>query len=131
MAVSCTSDGDPTTPGATTPGATESCPDSVCGATVTLADGAAYQGECRPVAEDQLDVWLSTAEPPKARAIAGVASVEAVAFLHREVEGCGEWSLALADGLSASRAASIREEVDRGVERFGVTASPKVEGEEH
>lgn len=90
-----------------------------------MADGATFIAECRPVAEDQLDVWLDTSGQPKARAIAGIAHVEAVAFLHAEVEGCGRWSLALAEDLSSTRSESVRDEVDRGVDLFGMTASPK------
>lgn len=100
----------------------------MCAAEVTIDDGTTFIGECRPVAEDQLDVWLETSGPPQARAIAGIARVEAVAFNHPEVEGCGNWSLALAEGLSPARGASIQEEVDRGVALFGMTASPKPPG---
>lgn len=85
----------------------------------------AYAVVCRPVAEWLTDVDLPTKPgEPKIKAIAGVARVQAVAVLANDEAGCGLWTLALAEGLSPETTASIEDEVARGVERFGVTASP-------
>lgn len=84
-----------------------------------------YVMECVPVAEALVDVELPHEPGRRAlRAITGVSSTQAVAVLWREPEGCGLWTLALAEGLSDETSTSIRDEVERGVQRFGVTASP-------
>lgn len=84
-----------------------------------------YALECVPVAEALVDIELPHEPGRRAlRAIAGISSTQAVAVLWREPEGCGQWALAIADDLMDDTAASVREEVARGVERFGVTASP-------
>jgi len=90
-----------------------------------VSGDARYLLECMPVAEALVDVELPH-EPGRRtlRAITGVSSTQAVAVLWREPDGCGLWTLALAQGLSDETSTSIRDEIGRGVQRFGVTASP-------
>jgi len=104
--------------------ATRCSPGQDCRIQVVSGD-ARYALECLPVAEALVDIELPH-EPGRRglRAIVGVSSTQAVAVLWRDPGGCGEWALALADGLSEATAMSIRDEVTRGVKRFGVTASP-------
>lgn len=102
----------------------EKCePGPGCVVDVTSA-GIDYLLECRPVAEALIDVDLPHDGSRPVKAIAGVSSTQGVAAMWRDPEGCGLWVLALADGLAPGTADAIREEMDRGVERFGVTASP-------
>jgi hypothetical protein len=104
--------------------------DSVASTTVSIpasvtSGSTTYALVCRPVAEWLTDVDLPRRPgEPKLKAIAGVAHVQAVAVLVDDAAGCGLWTLALADGLSPSAVTSIEDEMARGVERFGVTASP-------
>lgn len=96
-----------------------------------MSDGTPYVVECRPVAEALVDVELPREEGARAiRAIAGVASVHGVAVLWKAPGGCGLWVLALADGITPEVAAAVRDEVARGVDRFGVTASPVPQDED-
>jgi hypothetical protein len=121
--VACTGDGKdlesprPQAPSCTNEGAT-------CGLEVETR-GVRYEVACLPVAEAWVDIDLPR-EPgqPRIKAIAGVAWSQGVAVWWNDPGGCGLWALALADGLTPGTATSIRDEVERGVERFGVTASP-------
>jgi hypothetical protein len=89
-----------------------------------VSDGTTYQLECRPVAESLVDVELPRETGRPIRAIAGVSSIHAVAVVWRDPAGCGQWVLALAEGLGTETAEAIRDEMGRGIDRFGVTASP-------
>lgn len=91
---------------------------------LAVSSGTTYRLECRPVPEALIDVDLPRETGRPIRAIAGVSSTQGIAVMWREPAGCGQWVLALANGLSGQAAGSIREEMERGVERFGVTASP-------
>jgi hypothetical protein len=85
----------------------------------------AFGVSCQPVAEALTDIDLPHhAGEPRIKAIAGVARVQGVAVYLEEPKGCGLWALGLAEGLSARAAGAIREEVRRGVGRFGITATP-------
>lgn len=108
------------------PAPTGSVASSTAPAATRLTSGTiTYTLVCRPVAEWLTDVDLPEKPgEPKVKAIAGVAHVQAVAVLANDEAGCGLWTLALADGLSPAMATSIEDEMARGVERFGVTASP-------
>jgi hypothetical protein len=87
--------------------------------------GVHFEATCLPVAEALVDVDLPRGPgQPRIKAITGIAWSQGVAVLRNEAGGCGLWVLALADGLTPDTASSIRGEVSRGVERFGVTASP-------
>jgi len=90
-----------------------------------VVEGITYDVSCSPVAEALVDVELPhpTGEP-KIRAITGLWDHQAVAVLANDAQGCGVWALGLAEGLSPEVAAAIDAEVGRGVEHFGVTASP-------
>ena len=93
-------------------------------ATVAV-DGRTYDVSCTPVAEALVDIDLPhAAGTPKIRAITGLWDQQAIAVLANDASGCGIWSLGLAEGLSSEATQQIREEVTRGVETFGVTASP-------
>lgn len=94
-----------------------------CVVDITSA-GVEYRLECRPVPEALIDVELPHDGSRPVKAIAGVSSTQGVAAMWRDPEGCGLWVLALAGDLTPATADAIREEMDRGVERFGVTASP-------
>lgn len=87
--------------------------------------GVTYGVACQPVPEALVDVDLPK-QPgtPRLKAIAGVARSQGIAVLWDEPTGCGLWALALAEGLMPETDTAIRDEVARGVERFGVTASP-------
>ena len=117
---SCTrGDGDtnvPTTPG---PSSSSSIPSTV------EAMGITFDVRCTPVAEALVDIELPrpTGEP-RLRAITGVWDHQGIAVLANDARGCGVWALGLAEGLSSEASAAIGDEVARGVERFGVTASP-------
>ena len=89
------------------------------------AMGITFEVRCTPVAEALVDIELPrpTGEP-KLRAITGVWDHQGIAVLANDARGCGVWALGLAEGLSSEASAAIGEEVARGVERFGVTASP-------
>lgn len=102
-------------------------PPSLTGAahTTVVAEGVTYEVACSPVAEALVDVELPHAPgEPKIRAITGLWDRQAVAVLANDAPGCGVWTLGLAEGLSPEVAAAIVGEVGRGVEHFGVTASP-------
>jgi hypothetical protein len=115
---SCTQ-GDVSVP--TTPGTSSS---SSIPSTVE-AMGITFDVRCTPVAEALVDVELPhpTGEP-RLRAITGVWDHQGIAVLANDARGCGVWALGLAEGLSQEASAAIGDEVARGVERFGVTASP-------
>lgn len=119
----CTGDGDaePSVRG----GSDRRCipgPDCTLEAT---SEGVTYTLGCVAVPEALVDIELPREAGRRAiRAIAGVSSTQGVAVMWRDPTGCGEWVLALAEGLSADAAGSIRDEMARGVARFGVTASP-------
>jgi hypothetical protein len=84
-----------------------------------------YEVMCTPVAEALVDVELPRdAGSPRTRAITGVWDAQAVAVLAGDPKECGVWALGLAEGLTVATAEAIQAEVMRGVERFGVTASP-------
>jgi hypothetical protein len=89
------------------------------------AMGITFDVRCTPVAEALVDVELPhpTGEP-RLRAITGVWDHQGIAVLANDARGCGVWALGLAEGLSQEASAAIGDEVARGVERFGVTASP-------
>lgn len=86
--------------------------------------GVTYEVACQAVPEALVDVDLPK-QPgtPRLRAVAGIARSQGIAVLWDQPGGCGLWVLALAEGLTAATASSIRDEVARGVGRFGVTAS--------
>ena len=126
----CTGDGDvlPTARDSTA----RCIPGPECPGEAT-SDGVTYLLECEAVPEVLVDIELPREPGRRAiRAIAGVSSSQGVAAMWRDPAGCGEWILGLAEGLSPETAGSIRDEMARGVERFGVTASPTPEqpGEE-
>lgn len=120
-APSCTRDS-----ASSTPTATASCGsnDPICEESLVEVEGTVYRVECAPVPRALVDVMLTGEGGRPVRAIAGVSSSQAVAVLWRDPSGCGEFALALADGLSAPAATLIREEMARAVKRFGVTLSP-------
>ena len=117
---SCThGDADTTTP--TTPGSSSS---SSLPSTVK-AMGITFDVRCTPVAEALVDIELPRpAGEPKLRAITGVWDHQGIAVLANDARGCGVWALGLANDLSPEASAAIGDEVARGVEHFGVTASP-------
>jgi hypothetical protein len=111
-AVSCTSTTSTTTPSpAPTPAA------------VRFA-GIRFDVGCAPVAEALIDIELPHHGQPKMRAITGLWDHQALAVLRNDPKGCGVWTLALATDLSGATSRQIQEETARGVEIFGVTASP-------
>jgi hypothetical protein len=120
VAVACTRSVDPTAspPDGCVPG-TPACD------TVVSAGGVNYVVQCAAVAEDLTDVELG-AQPGigKIRAITGIAHAQGVAVRADDPEGCGVWTLALARDLSGAAEIAVREEVARGVERFGAASSP-------
>ena len=106
----------PTTPAATS---SSSLPSTV------QALGITFDVRCTPVAEALVDIELPRlAGEPKLRAITGVWDHQGIAVLANDARGCGVWALGLANDLSAEASAAIGDEVARGVEHFGVTASP-------
>jgi hypothetical protein len=89
------------------------------------AMGITFDVRCTPVAEALVDIELPRpAGQPRLRAITGVWDHQGIAVLANDARGCGVWALGLADDLSLEASAAIGDEVARGVERFGVTASP-------
>lgn len=108
---------------ACTPKTTTSPPPSPEPETVTFA-GIRFDVGCAPVAEALIDIELPHRGQPKMRAITGLWDHQAVAVLANDPKGCGVWTLALAAGLSAATRTQIQDETARGVEVFGVTASP-------
>jgi hypothetical protein len=86
--------------------------------------GLHFDVQCTPVAEALVDIELPHEGQPAMRAITGLWAHQAVAVLANDPKGCGLWSLAVATGLSATTKTQIEEEAARGVEHFGVTASP-------
>lgn len=117
----CTTGG---TTGSTSPQPSCLADDPSCADVGVSVDGRSYRIECQPVAEALTDVVLGRDGGRPVRAIAGVSSTQGVAVLWRDPAGCGLFALALARDLSEDTAQLIRDEVARGVERFGVTASP-------
>ena len=117
---SCTRGGaDATTPTVPASNLSGSLPPTV------KAMGITFDVHCTPVAEALIDIELPRpAGEPKLRAITGVWDHQGIAVLANDARGCGVWALGLADDLSPEASAAIGEEVARGVERFGVTASP-------
>ena len=106
----------PTTPAATS---SSSLPSTV------QAMGITFDVRCTPVAEALVDIELPRlAGEPKLRAITGVWDHQGIAVLANDARGCGVWALGLANDLSPEASAAIGDEVARGVEHFGVTASP-------
>jgi len=98
-----------------------------CTVTVVVRD-VTYELRCQPVAEALVDVDLPRRSgQPKVKAIAGVSWTQAVAVQSDDPSGCGLWALGLAAGLSRTTADSILAEIARGVQAFGVTASPMPE----
>jgi hypothetical protein len=93
------------------------------GTTVRFA-GIRFDVGCAPVAEALTDIDLPHRGQPKMRAITGLWDHQAVAVLANDPKGCGVWTLALASGLSAGTQQQIQDETAKGVEIFGVTASP-------
>jgi len=90
-----------------------------------VAMGITFEVRCAPVAEALVDIELPhPAGEPRLRAITGVWDHQAIAVLANDAHGCGVWALGLANGVSPESSAAIVDEVARGVERFGVTASP-------
>ena len=90
-----------------------------------LVEGTTYDVSCSPVAEALVDVELPhPSGGPKVRAITGLWDKQAVAVLANDATACGVWTLGLAESLSPETSAAIRGEVERGVQDFGVTASP-------
>jgi hypothetical protein len=109
----CTSSEPDTTPS----------PSSQQQATVRF-DGIRFEVGCTPVAEALVDIELPRAGQPKLRSITGLWDHQAVAVIANDPKGCGVWTLGLAAGLSEEARSQIQVEVARGVEDFGVTASP-------
>ena len=115
---SCTR-GDVSVPTTPTPSSSTSVPPTV------EAMGITFDVRCTPVAEALVDIELPhPAGQPRLRAITGVWDHQGIAVLANDARGCGVWALGLAEGLSSEASAAIGDEVARGVERFGVTASP-------
>jgi len=117
---SCTrSDADTGTPTAPTSSSSSSLPSTV------ESMGITFDVRCTPVAEALVDIELPRpAGEPKLRAITGVWDHQGIAVLANDAHGCGVWALGLANDLSPEASAAIGDEVARGVEHFGVTASP-------
>jgi len=112
------------TPGTTTTLTLPPTPSGSLPPTVAVV-GVTFDVSCSPVAEALVDVELPhPSGAPKVRAITGLWDHQAVAVLANDAKGCGVWALGLAQGLSPETAAAIRGEVERGVQDFGVTASP-------
>jgi len=101
------------------------------GPTTVRFHGVQFDVECAPVAEALIDIELPHHGQPKMRAITGLWDRQAVAVLANDPKGCGLWALAVATELSAEAKAQIQEETARGVEIFGVTASPVPHDEGH
>ena len=119
VTASCTADATTTTGAGPTPSTSHPLPQTVS------VRGRTYDVECLPVAEALVDIELPhPAGQPKLRAITGLWDRQAVAVLANDAQGCGVWVLGLAEGLSEEASAAITDEVARGVEHFGVTASP-------
>ena len=115
---SCTR-GDTSVPTTPAPSSSTSIPSTV------EAMGITFDVRCTPVAEALVDIELPRpAGQPRLRAITGVWDHQGIAVLANDARGCGVWALGLAEGLSSEASAAIGDEVARGVERFGVTASP-------
>jgi hypothetical protein len=111
-------------PGSSATGSPGSCTPAGCDLTVHVGN-IAFQVACDPVAEALTDIDLPHhAGEPKIKAIAGIARLQGVAVFLNEPNGCGLWALGLAEGLSPETDAAVRGEARRGVERFGVTATP-------
>jgi hypothetical protein len=91
--------------------------------TVTFA-GITFDVRCAPVAEALVDIPLPHRGQPKLRAITGLWDHQAVAVFARDRMGCGLWTLAIATGLTEATTSRIEAETARGVQIFGVTASP-------
>ena len=123
----CTGDGDP--PPTARGGRDRPCvPGPDCSVEAT-SDGTTYLLGCVAVPEALVDIELPRGPGRRPiRAIAGVSSTQGVAVMWRDPTGCGEWILALAEGLDADAARSIRDEMARGAARFGVTTSPVPKG---
>jgi hypothetical protein len=110
--------------GSSATGSPRSCTPAGCDLTIHVGN-IAFDVACDPVAEALTDIDLPHhAGEPKIKAIAGIARLQGVAVFLNEPNGCGLWALGLAEGLSPEADASVRGEVRRGVERFGVTATP-------
>jgi len=93
-------------------------------ATVTVGR-ITFDVSCSPVAEALVDIELPhPSGEPKIRSITGLWNHQAVAVLANDASGCGVWTLGLAEGLSAEATTAITGEIERGVQHFGVTASP-------
>ena len=119
VTASCTADATTTTGADPTPSTSHALPQTVS------VRGRTYDVECLPVAEALVDIELPhPVGQPKLRAITGLWDRQTVAVLANDAQGCGVWALGLAEGLSEEAAAAITDEVARGVEHFGVTASP-------
>jgi hypothetical protein len=93
--------------------------------------GIRFDVGCTPVAEALVDIELPRHGGPATRAITGLWDHQAIAVLANDPKGCGLWTLALATGLSAAAKTQIQDETSRGVEAFGVTASPVPHAEGH
>ena len=117
---SCTRGGaDTSTPTTPASSSSSSLPSTV------EAMGITFDVRCTPVAEALVDIELPRpAGEPKLRAITGVWDHQGIAVLANDASGCGVWALGLANDLSPEASAAIGDEVARGVEHFGVTASP-------
>jgi hypothetical protein len=113
LALSCTGSSD--TDGPTRPNPT---------ATTVRFAGVDFDVGCTPVAEALVDIELPHRGRPKLRAVTGLWDHQAIAVLANDPRGCGVWTLALAAGLSEATRSAIERETARGVEIFGVTASP-------
>lgn len=122
LGAACTGDQTSDPPGASGQGG--GCDPGADCAIDAVSDGTTYHLECRPVPESLVDVDLPRETGRPIRAIAGVSSTQAVAVMWRDPTGCGQWVLALAEGLGADPGEAIRAEMARGIDRFGVTASP-------
>jgi hypothetical protein len=93
--------------------------------TTVAVGGVTYDISCSPVAEALVDVELPRPPgAPRVRAITGLWDHQAIAVLANDAQGCGVWALGLAEGLSPEATAAITGEVERGLQDFGVTASP-------
>jgi hypothetical protein len=111
--------------GACTPTTTStSTPNEPPTASEVRYGGITFDVTCSPVAEALTDVDLPRHGQPKLRAITGLWDHQAIAVLANDPKGCGLWTLAIALGLTDRTRTEIEAEVERGIEHFGVTASP-------
>ena len=107
-------------------GGTPSSPaESVSGLSATPSSvffelgGRTYRSECLPVPEALLDIKLANvgSSTGLVRAITGIPAIQGVAVPGLGA-GCGAYSFALVDGLSAGTARALRAEIRTEDKRF-------------